>query len=148
GEAEGDQRGVEQLARVVAGERPSGAVGAAQSRRKADDDEARARIAEGGNGRVPEVREPGPVLGPEGGEARAVAAIARRAGVEAQRSFRAYSRNSPAGSWTGAYGPRRWSADRGGRSLGSRPILWIRWARSMNSSAWRRSSSATIGGWV
>ena len=28
------------------------------------------------------------------------------------------------------------------------PIFGMRWARSMNSSDWRRSSSATIGGWV
>ena len=37
---------------------------------------------------------------------------------------------------------------RDGRSAGSRLILGMRWARSMNSSDWRRSSSATIGGWV
>ena len=41
GEAEIDQRRVEQVAGIVAGERPAGAVGAAQAGRQADDQEAR-----------------------------------------------------------------------------------------------------------
>jgi len=40
------------------------------------------------------------------------------------------------GCWIGAKDwVRRWSMGRGGRSPGSRPILGIRWVRSMNSSA-------------
>ena len=42
GEAEADQRAVEQVAGIVAGERPAGAVGAAQAGRQADDQQPHA----------------------------------------------------------------------------------------------------------
>ena len=52
GEAVFLQRGVEQVAGVVAGERPPGAVGAAQARRQADDQQPRVERPERGHRRV------------------------------------------------------------------------------------------------
>src|ERR1700722_14030145 len=149
GEAELDEGRIKELACVVAGERTPGPGGPAQSRRQADDRNASVRFAKARNRRVPPVRVGGPVRRPERHEPRTIRAIVRRADVDSHVAVDPYSRNSSAGCWIGPKDwPRRWSTGRCGRSPGSRPILWIRWARSMNSSAWRRSSSATIGGWV
>ena len=49
-EAEFDQRSVEEVAGVVAGERPAGAVGAAQARREADDQKPRVAAPKVGTG--------------------------------------------------------------------------------------------------
>ena len=56
GEAEFDQRRVEQVAGIVAGERPAGAVGAAQAGREADDQQPRVERPEGRHRRVEPVR--------------------------------------------------------------------------------------------
>ena len=48
-------RSVEPLARAVAGEHPTGAVGAVRCGREADDDDVRARVAEPGHGPAPVV---------------------------------------------------------------------------------------------
>ena len=50
GEAEGMQRPVEQDARMIAGKRPSGAVGAVHARREADDQQAGGSVPECGHG--------------------------------------------------------------------------------------------------
>ena len=52
GKAEFLERGVEQIAGIIAGERPAGAVGAAQPRCEADDQQPRVERAEGGDRRV------------------------------------------------------------------------------------------------
>src|SRR5947209_8760267 len=52
-EPELEQRRIEQLAGVVAGEGSAGAVGAVLARRKADDRQPSIAITEGGNRRVP-----------------------------------------------------------------------------------------------
>src|SRR5680860_1254004 len=65
------------------------------------------------------------------------------AAQKVQVSIRSPGSNSSCGSGSGR---RRYS--RCARSAGSRPISFCRFARSINWSAWRRSSSATIGGFV
>ena len=55
-EAESRQRRVEQVAGIVAGERPPGAVRAAQAGRQADDQQPRVERAEGRDRRVEPVR--------------------------------------------------------------------------------------------
>ena len=56
GEAEAEQRLVEQVAGIVAGERPAGAVGALHAGRQADDQQARGDRPEGRHRRVEPVR--------------------------------------------------------------------------------------------
>jgi hypothetical protein len=72
GEARGVQRCIQQDARVVARERPPGAVGPVQSRRKADDEQARPTVAERRDG-------PAVVGGMLGGDA---VEMARKPGAE------------------------------------------------------------------
>ncbi len=83
-EAEVLQRGVEKIAGIVAGERPSGAVGAAQARSQPDDQKASVDRAELGDRCIEPVRlllAPAVAEGDEARTARAIAAgFAARAG--------------------------------------------------------------------
>ena len=56
GEAEFLERRVKEITGIVSGERPTGAVGAAQPGSKADDQQARVDGAEGGDGCIEPVR--------------------------------------------------------------------------------------------
>ena len=71
GEAVADERGVEQIARIIAGERPSGAIRPAQSGRETDDQKPRVFRAKGGDGCVVPVGAGALVVAAEGDQARA-----------------------------------------------------------------------------
>ena len=85
GQAEFEQRRVEQVARKIAGERPAGAVGAMLARREADDRQPRLRIAERRHRRVPPVGMLGAAFLPERHQPRAQRAVARRLGLRDRR---------------------------------------------------------------
>ena len=79
------KRRVEQLAGIIAGERPPGPVRAMLARRKADDREPRVRIAERRHRRVPPVGMLGAALLAERDQPRAQGAVARRLGLRDRR---------------------------------------------------------------
>ena len=167
--AEVEQRRVEQIAGEIAGERPPGAVGAPQARRQADDQQARvcrarrtaprrctrrARACRLAARKATRRGQSGQSRGASAGTLRhARSCVARRQAAAAlsggPRPRRRDSRASPARARRarGADGARV-PGSRTGRVAGSRQIWSSRSARSMNWSACRRSSSATIGGWV
>src|SRR5260370_479375 len=170
--AEAREGGVQQIARIVAGERATGAVRALQTRCKTDDQQTRRHRPERWYRGV----VPSRLLLPQGlsnrNKPRATRAIpadlivdqvlGRDAGDRHGRGLQSSSNSSspaPTGA-RGALGPR-WRncgvcwrgslGSRGGRSTrspGSRPIFACNSAISRKMSACRRSSSATIGGWV
>src|SRR5262249_30903215 len=84
GEAEFDQRPVQEAARIVAGERTSGAIGAAQAGRQADDQQTRIAWAERRHRRVEPRRLTRAQVAPQRQEARAEGAVARRLGRAAR----------------------------------------------------------------
>ncbi len=78
GEPEFVQGGIEQRAGMVAGKRPPGAVGAAQTRRQPDDQDFGAVLAKRRHRRVEPVRMRGPLGLAKRGEPRAARTVARR----------------------------------------------------------------------
>ena len=78
GKAEFPQCRVEQPAGMIAGERPPGPVGAAQTRRQPDDQQLRGFIAEGRHRRVVPFRVGSPLRRAKAGEPWAERAIPRR----------------------------------------------------------------------
>ncbi len=78
GEAQLQQRAVEQHAGVVAGERPPGAVGACPPGGEADDQQPRGVLAEGGDRIVEPARLAGAVLLPIGDQPRTERTAVRR----------------------------------------------------------------------
>src|SRR3546814_5169877 len=59
GQPEFIERRIEQIARIIAGERPPGAIRALLARREPDDREPRVWVTEGGHRRVPPIGELG-----------------------------------------------------------------------------------------
>ena len=136
---------VEQVAGIVAGERPAGAVGAAQARREADDQQPHAILALGRQeGRHRRIEPSGLALPPcreksrsrgQSGQSCGGSAVERRsaAGINSRRRF------DSAGS-----------GRRTGRSDGSRPTSLFSDIRSMKcrpGGADRRRSSAAAWPW-
>src|SRR3546814_5830183 len=80
GQPEFIERRIEQIARIIAGERPPGAIRALLARREPDDREPRVWVTEGGHRRVPPIGELGAQFLTECDEAGAKRAIVRRLG--------------------------------------------------------------------
>src|ERR1700730_6510450 len=81
GEPELEQRCIEQIAGIIAGDRPAGAIGAAQSRCEANDEEARVGWPERFDRRVEPLRFLRTPSFAENDEARAARAIATGRGI-------------------------------------------------------------------
>ena len=128
-------RAVEEVAGVIPGERPSRAVGAAQPRRQADDEEACVMRAEGAHRGVVPGRLGLPPFLAEGGEPgteRTVATGLRRCRgrlVDGNRHRRQNASSSSNSSWKVVVCTR--SAWRCARSAGSRPTFACMLTRSM-----------------
>src|SRR5262249_51744216 len=75
GEAELDERGVKEIARIVAGERPPSPVRALQPRREADDQQPRIERSERGDRRIEPFGLPGPPTLAKRNEPRTPAAV-------------------------------------------------------------------------
>jgi hypothetical protein len=98
-EAEAQQVVVEDQAGVVARERPPGAVGAAQTRSEADDQQTRRRRAERGDRRVVPIREQGTVSGAKRREARTERAVPWRGRPRTRRDRPAARRDDAQAGW-------------------------------------------------
>ena len=131
GEAEFLERRVKQVAGVVAGEGTAGLVRAMQPRRKAHDQETRARRSERGHGRVEIAGKLSPVRLTKSRKPRAERTVAARLGEFGSR-FAQAPWVSPLGERCRKFGAFCIRAE---RSAGSRPIFPASSCRSMNMSA-------------
>ncbi len=128
GQAEREQGAIKKVPGVVPGEWASGPVRAAQSRRKADDQETRVQFAKRGHWRIRPLGIVGPVRGAERGKPGTIRAIGRRANIEGHRRglpklTRAILRPVAGAARRTGRGDDRWGAAAGrrdrGRSVGS-----------------------------
>ena len=121
-EAEMQQRPVQQFAGEIAGERPSGPVGAAHARRQPDDQQTRIQAAETWHRRVEPVGVGGAVGLPVLGEPRAERAIRRgMRSPGAPHAASCGSENGSAGVWRSGTVRTRgsvWRRVNSGRDLG------------------------------